>query len=194
MKQVFWATVLVCAVLGMVVTDAGQQKPARESATEDPPEQPVKGAASAPATFPLAAPAGSDSKSLTVAPPGAMNQGPFDPATWKVRACIQPAGGRDHLEPREAEDASGRQGDRRHALLSYGSGNVLRDGRCRLRLRLDRDATRPTRLAGGRAYVAYVSSCRRGSRRSGGRNRRKGNPARTRRRSSRHCGAHDRHG
>jgi len=34
-------------------------------------------------TFPLAAPAGKDSNARNVAPMGAVNQGPFDPATWK---------------------------------------------------------------------------------------------------------------
>jgi 2-keto-3-deoxy-L-rhamnonate aldolase RhmA len=82
MKQLIWTAALFCAVLGMVVT-AGQQKPTRESTTEDPPEQPAAGPAQATTKFPLAAPAGSDSKSLTVPPPGAVNQGPFDPATWK---------------------------------------------------------------------------------------------------------------
>src|SRR5262245_42861928 len=33
--------------------------------------------------FPLAAPAGKDSNARTVAPAGAVNQGPFDPTTWK---------------------------------------------------------------------------------------------------------------
>src|SRR5215510_4007231 len=34
-------------------------------------------------TFPLAAPAGKDSNARNTAPMGAVNQGPFDPATWK---------------------------------------------------------------------------------------------------------------
>ena len=33
--------------------------------------------------FPLAAPAGKDSKALETAPPGAVNQGAFSPGTWK---------------------------------------------------------------------------------------------------------------
>src|SRR5262245_1632278 len=33
--------------------------------------------------FPLAAPAGQDSNAKSVAPPGAVNSGPFNPATWK---------------------------------------------------------------------------------------------------------------
>src|SRR6202043_2121934 len=43
------------------------------------------GATLAPAqdSFPLAAPAGVDSKARALAPPGAVNQGQFDAGTWK---------------------------------------------------------------------------------------------------------------
>ena len=40
-------------------------------------------AAQAPNPFPLAAPAGRDSNAKAVAPPGAVNQGPFDMSAWK---------------------------------------------------------------------------------------------------------------
>jgi len=40
--------------------------------------------------FPLAAPAGKDSQAMTVAPPGAVNQGPLDPATWKYGSDFSP--------------------------------------------------------------------------------------------------------
>jgi len=44
-------------------------------------------------TFPLAAPAGVDSNARNVAPSGAVNQGPFDPASWKYGAAFDaPAG------------------------------------------------------------------------------------------------------
>ncbi len=43
--------------------------------------------------FPLAAPAGRDSGARTAAPPGAVNQGAFDPSTWKYGpAFTSPAG------------------------------------------------------------------------------------------------------
>jgi hypothetical protein len=45
--------------------------------------------------FPLAAPAGRDSNALQVAPPGAVNQGPYDMNTWKygnAPAFTAPAG------------------------------------------------------------------------------------------------------
>jgi 2-keto-3-deoxy-L-rhamnonate aldolase RhmA len=43
--------------------------------------------------FPLAAPAGTDSNAKNVAPPGAENQGPFDPATWKYGPAFTPPPG-----------------------------------------------------------------------------------------------------
>jgi 2-keto-3-deoxy-L-rhamnonate aldolase RhmA len=44
-------------------------------------------------TFPLAAPAGTDSHARTVPPPGALNQGPFDPATWTYGPAFDPPAG-----------------------------------------------------------------------------------------------------
>jgi len=44
-------------------------------------------------TFPLAAPAGKDSNALMIAPAGAINQGPFDPATWKYGPAFNPPAG-----------------------------------------------------------------------------------------------------
>jgi 2-keto-3-deoxy-L-rhamnonate aldolase RhmA len=41
-------------------------------------------------TFPLAAPAGKDSNARQVPLPGAVNQGPFDPATWKYGPAFTP--------------------------------------------------------------------------------------------------------
>ena len=44
-------------------------------------------------SFPLAAPAGKDSNARQAAPPGAVNQGPFDDAKWKYgNAFNAPAG------------------------------------------------------------------------------------------------------
>jgi 2-keto-3-deoxy-L-rhamnonate aldolase RhmA len=44
-------------------------------------------------TFPLAAAAGSDSRAVTAPPAGAVNQGPFDPATWKYGPAFNPPAG-----------------------------------------------------------------------------------------------------
>src|SRR5947209_1134919 len=43
--------------------------------------------------FPLAAPAGVDSKARESAPSGAVNQGPFDPTTWKYGGAFNPPAG-----------------------------------------------------------------------------------------------------
>src|SRR4029453_17406229 len=56
------------------------QPPARGRAGADPY---ANTAAPGTLTFPLAAPAGKDSNAKLTAPAGAVNQGAFDPATWK---------------------------------------------------------------------------------------------------------------
>jgi 2-keto-3-deoxy-L-rhamnonate aldolase RhmA len=43
--------------------------------------------------FPLAAPAGADSKAIDTAPPFSVNQGPFDPAAWKYGPAFNPPAG-----------------------------------------------------------------------------------------------------
>jgi 2-keto-3-deoxy-L-rhamnonate aldolase RhmA len=43
--------------------------------------------------FPLAAPAGVDSKAREIAPPGAVNQGPYDMNTWKYGPAFTPPPG-----------------------------------------------------------------------------------------------------
>src|SRR6185436_10888023 len=76
----------VCAPLGLAAFET--QTPPPSSA--DPY---ANNAAAGTTQFPLAARAGEDSKALLVAPPGAVNQGPFDPATWKYGdAFAAPAG------------------------------------------------------------------------------------------------------
>src|SRR5258708_6489276 len=64
------------AVFAMAALNAQQpQRPEAPSATED--------AVATGGNFPLAAKAGQDSNAKSVAPPGAVNQGPFDMNTWK---------------------------------------------------------------------------------------------------------------
>jgi 2-keto-3-deoxy-L-rhamnonate aldolase RhmA len=64
---------LICAVLGIAASQACAQQ--------------------APKQFPLAAPAGKDSNARQVAPPGAVNQGPYDMSAWKYgNAFTAPAG------------------------------------------------------------------------------------------------------
>src|ERR671934_2652652 len=72
--------VAVCAALGFATFEAqtpSQQPPAP---TADPY---ANNAAPGTSTFPLAAPAGKDSNARTTAPQGAVNQGLFEPASWK---------------------------------------------------------------------------------------------------------------
>ena len=49
--------------------------------------------------FPLAAPAGKDSNAKTAAPAGAVNQGPFDPETWKYGPAFAPPAGSKPWNP-----------------------------------------------------------------------------------------------
>lgn len=89
---------IACAALtaGALTVSAQDPQPARpapptpQAPSADPyANNPNPGAAK----FPLAAPAGKDSGARTAAPPGAANQGPFDPATWKFGpAFAAPAG------------------------------------------------------------------------------------------------------
>jgi len=63
---------------------AGQQGQGAQRGQPAPNADPYANNAAPGATqFPLAAPAGKDSKALETAPPGAVNQGAFSPGTWK---------------------------------------------------------------------------------------------------------------
>jgi 2-keto-3-deoxy-L-rhamnonate aldolase RhmA len=89
MNQRFFAAV-VCVALGVVTFRAQTQAPQPQRPSADPYlNNPAAGTTS----FPLAAPAGKDSNARQIAPPGAVNGGPFDPATWKFGpAFTAPAG------------------------------------------------------------------------------------------------------
>ncbi len=74
------------AIAGVAIAmSVRAQSPAQSGATED--------AVASGGSFPLAAPAGQDSHALAGAPPGAVNQGPFDPATWKYGPAFNPPPG-----------------------------------------------------------------------------------------------------
>jgi 2-keto-3-deoxy-L-rhamnonate aldolase RhmA len=85
MKQRLFA---VCVCVAACIAVFGAQTQAPPPATP-PPQAPASAdpyannPAAGTARFPMAAPAGSDSKARTVAPAGAVNQGSFDPAAWK---------------------------------------------------------------------------------------------------------------
>jgi len=80
----------VAAILALALGRAQSQTPQRQGAptpTADPyANNPNPGATA----FPLAAPAGADSGARMKAPPGAVNQGPFDAATWKYGPAFNP--------------------------------------------------------------------------------------------------------
>ncbi len=97
MKRRTWVAFGALGLVAGVVTVTTQQQPgspaqppAPQSAGADPyANNPAAGTV----TFPLAAPAGVDSNARRVAPPGSVNQGPFDPATWKYGSAFDPPAG-----------------------------------------------------------------------------------------------------
>jgi 2-keto-3-deoxy-L-rhamnonate aldolase RhmA len=104
MKPLMMAAALAAALgLGIVVgaqqQGAPPQGPPPQSASpqsaspqQKPSADPYAGNAAAGTTsFPLAAKAGQDSNARNVALPGAVNQGPFDAATWKYGPAFDPA-------------------------------------------------------------------------------------------------------
>jgi 2-keto-3-deoxy-L-rhamnonate aldolase RhmA len=93
MRQLLSAAV-ICAALGVATftaqTQAPQTPPRPTTSTADPY---ANNARPGEATFPLAAPAGKDSNATTTPPAGAVNQGPFNPSTWKYGPAFDPPAG-----------------------------------------------------------------------------------------------------
>lgn len=93
-------SVVICTAVAIAVLAGQNQNPPPPQTQGQPPGQPApradpyaNNAAPGTTVFPLAAPAGKDSNALKVAPPGAVNQGPFDPATWKYGPAFNPPAG-----------------------------------------------------------------------------------------------------
>ena len=84
MKRMLFAVVL-SAAFGLSVSPGAQApQPPRPAPTPTPAADPYATNPNPGATqFPLAAPAGKDSGAKQAAPPGAANQGAFNPSTWK---------------------------------------------------------------------------------------------------------------
>lgn len=84
------AVVVVVVIGGALALVGGQQPPPAANATADP-----YAAMAAPGAtrFPLAAPAGADSRARDAAPAGAVNQGAFSPSTWKAGTAFAPPAG-----------------------------------------------------------------------------------------------------
>src|SRR5436309_3318959 len=86
MKSVIFTAVVSTAV-ALAVVAAQTPAPQQPAPNADPyANNAVPGATQ----FPLAAPAGKDSGARATAPGGAVNQGPFDPATWKNGGAFNP--------------------------------------------------------------------------------------------------------
>ncbi len=89
MRNVLVAAAL-CAVVGIVVFAGQTPAPQTPAPNADPyANNAVPGAT----MFPLAAPAGKDSGARMTAPAGALNQGAFNPATWKYGTAFNPPQG-----------------------------------------------------------------------------------------------------
>jgi len=89
-KPLLVAVVVCLVVTGGVYSAQSQNPPAQPAPSIDPYANNPKAGTT---TFPLAAPAGADSKATTVAPAGSVNSGPFDPATWKYGPAFNPPAG-----------------------------------------------------------------------------------------------------
>src|SRR5919106_1867653 len=91
MRQLLYS-VVVCMALGIATFLAQTQPPP----TQPPPttaDPYATSAAPGTTTFPLAAPAGKDSNARMTAPACAVNQGPFNPSTWKYGPAFDPPAG-----------------------------------------------------------------------------------------------------
>ncbi|MCU1382706.1 MAG: hypothetical protein JWL71_1403, partial [Acidobacteria bacterium] len=84
------AAAAVCACVGIVVFAGQTAAPQTPAPSADPY---ANNAAPGATQFPLAAPAGKDSGARTTAPAGALNQGPFNPATWQYGTAFNPPAG-----------------------------------------------------------------------------------------------------
>ena len=106
MRKPLLGLVMSVVVAIAVYAAQAQQAPAQNAPAQNPPQgqaqgqQPGRGragsadpyvnnAAPGTLTFPLAAPAGKDSNARNVAPMGAVNTGPFDPAAWKYGTAFE---------------------------------------------------------------------------------------------------------
>ena len=110
MRKPLLGLVMSVVIAIAVYAAHAQQAPAQNAPAQNPPQgqaqgqQPGRGraggadpyannAAPGTLTFPLAAPAGKDSNARNVAPMGAVNTGPFDPAAWKYGTAFDAPSG-----------------------------------------------------------------------------------------------------
>jgi 2-keto-3-deoxy-L-rhamnonate aldolase RhmA len=98
MRLLFAATALSASLALVTVAAQAPNPPAQPPTTPAPTTAPTadpyaNNAAPGATSFPLAAPAGTDSHARETAPAGAVNQGAFDPATWKYGPAFTPPAG-----------------------------------------------------------------------------------------------------
>jgi 2-keto-3-deoxy-L-rhamnonate aldolase RhmA len=106
MKQVVLSLALAGAMAGGLVMQG--QTPAPQTQKPQPGADPYANNPT-PGTgkFPLAAPAGTDSRAKDTPPPLATNQGPFNPGTWKYGSAFDPPAGAKIWNPVRLKLAQG---------------------------------------------------------------------------------------
>ena len=120
-RQLYLSAALCAALIATLVSQAAQnpasggapaQKPPSQQTQQQPPPSAdpyANNAAPGTTSFPLAAPAGKDSNARMVAPSGAVNQGAFDPATWKYGTAFNPPPGAKIWNPVKVKMMQGRK-------------------------------------------------------------------------------------
>jgi len=98
----------VALVVAFTAGIANAQPPA-PAQTPGAGAQPAYSVASPPITSPLSAPAGKDSGAIKTALPNAVNQGPFDPATWKYGPAFNAPAGAKIWNPVKAKLMAGQK-------------------------------------------------------------------------------------
>ena len=94
-KRLFFCMLVFSALSAGAFGMQTANPPAPRAPSADPY---ASNAAAGTTAFPLAAPAGTDSNARAVPPPGAVNQGAFDPATWKYGPAFDsPAGSKSGI-------------------------------------------------------------------------------------------------
>ena len=96
MRKLVFGAILGAALASVVTFHAQQPSPqaTQQPQTPAPNADPyANNAAAGTLQFPLAAPAGKDSNARMIAPAGAVNQGPFDPGTWRYGTAFNPPAG-----------------------------------------------------------------------------------------------------
>ena len=100
--------IVVGSFILLVAPGADAQAPARAQPAQAG-QQPAYAIASPPVTSPLAAPTGKDSGAIRTALPNGVNQGPFDPATWKYGPAFDVQGGVKIWNPVRAKMLAGQK-------------------------------------------------------------------------------------